>query len=173
MISCGSRVPTITSCPKPASRVAIVLPTIPVPRIPNLIRISFQCSFPEDIFGDGNGSTPHHRTHASYLSGLRLSIPEIVSQNRSRAVRANLNQCHEELRYCVRHSDPDLHSGLVRWRDKSTGALSELVRKKYPYGGEIGTEIPLSEQYDRMVGPKDMVGDPEKDLGAKWFQSSL
>jgi hypothetical protein len=22
-----------------------------------------------------------------------------------------------------------------------------------------------------MVGPKDMVGDPEKDLGAKWFRS--
>lgn len=52
-----------------------------------------------------------------------------------------------------------------------TRVLSELLRRKYPYGGEIGTGIPLSEEFDRMVGPKDMVGDPEKDLGAKWFRS--
>src|SRR5215213_7021529 len=49
-VSSGSRVPTITSCPMPSSRAAIVLPTTPVPRMPNLISSpSFRCRYHPEI----------------------------------------------------------------------------------------------------------------------------
>jgi hypothetical protein len=45
----GLRVPTTTSCPMPSSRAAIVLPTTPVPRMPNLTFVSLPRSLPGDI----------------------------------------------------------------------------------------------------------------------------
>src|SRR5215212_3878329 len=50
IVSSGLRVPTITSCPMPSSRAAIVLPTTPVPRMPNLISSpSFRCRYHPEI----------------------------------------------------------------------------------------------------------------------------
>src|SRR5918998_5588370 len=78
-VSCGSRVPTITSCSKPAKLTAIVLPTTPVPRMPNL-------TFPSPFDGSVgwrpssrvNRVFAHHQTHAKTDDSFAAIVSPLV-----------------------------------------------------------------------------------------------